>query len=145
MAARLPLVIVNGEIQQLQPGDNISEVDFSSMTNGESSAAMAVGDAVYLSATGEVKKGKANALATAEIFGFSRETPAAGAAGFYQTEGVMPGFAGLTPTATYYLSPTTFGLITVTAPTAVGQVVTRVGKAVSATELDIKIQRAVLL
>ena len=53
--------------------------------------------------------------------------------------------SGLTPGATYYLSPTIAGALTSTPPATVGQVVVSVGRALSTTVLDIEIAEPILL
>lgn len=149
MAARKPLVLVNGEIQQLQAGDSIAapvtEVDVISLTNGESSLAFALGEVGYISGADAAKKAKADAPATSDPIGFATGPIAAGSAGLFQSDGILIGMTGLTPGAIYYLSAATAGLITTVAPSATGQTVTRVGKAISATELEISIERPILL
>lgn len=144
MAVKKPLVIVAGEIQQLQAGDSIGETQLVSLTNSDA-AAFAIGEVAYIFAASSVKKARADALATMEAFYFAAAAIAPAAAGFFQSSGVLAGLAGLTAGATYYLSPTTAGLITLVAPTATGQYVIRVGKAVSATEFEIRIERPILL
>ena len=144
MAIRKPLVIVNGEVQQLQPGDSIGEVQLISITNGDA-AAFVIGEIAYIFGAGSVKKAKADALATMEAFYFATAGIAAAASGFFQSSGILAGLSGLTPGATYYLSPTTAGAMVTTAPTATGQFVVRLGKALSATEFEIRIERPILL
>lgn len=158
MAARKPLVIVAGRIQQLQAGDtldaSVSEVDVISRTNANAGA-LVIGHAVYVSASGSVDKAQADALATIEVLGLVRDASiAAGQPGNIQTDGVLVATTGqwdavtgqtggLTVGAVYYLSPTTAGQLTATAPTAVGQWVVRVGKALSETELEITIEEPI--
>ena len=160
MAARKPLVLVAGQIQQLQSGDTLdastTEVDVISMTNKEASPVV-IGAPVYVSGAGQVKKAKADAIGTAKVLGLM--TPAstnADAAGNVQTNGVLVATTtqwdavagttgGLTAGATYYLSKDTAGLLTETAPTAVGELVTKVGEALSTTELMINPEPPILL
>ena len=58
---------------------------------------------------------------------------------------MLSGLTGLTAGATYYLSAATAGAMTVTPPSTVGQYVVRLGKALSTTEFEIRIERPVLL
>lgn len=51
-------------------------------------------------------------------------------------EGTITGLSGLTPGARYYLSDTTPGAVTDTAPSATGAVIQYIGRAISATELS---------
>ena len=160
MAARKPLVIVNGRIRQIQAGDtldaSVSEVDVISQTNGNASA-IVIGTPVYTTVADTVDKAKADAYATSEVLGLVKDASiAAGASGMIQTDGVITAttgqwdavtgqVGGLTVGAIYFLSPTTAGQLTVTAPTAVGQLVARIGKAISTTELELTIEQPVEL
>lgn len=160
MALRKPLVIVNGQVQQLQAGDTldavINEVDVAQATNNEAGAVV-IGTAVYVDAAGTVKKAQANALLTSRILGLVQDiTIAASAVGNIQTDGVFVATTGqwdavagttggLTPGVHYFLDPTTAGLITATAPTTTGEVVVNLGLALSTTELDINNMQTVLL
>jgi len=73
MATRIPLVIVNGQIQQLQTGDGIvvpaAQYDNRVFTNAEASTALTAGMAVYISAASAAKRAQANAAATARVIG----------------------------------------------------------------------------
>lgn len=160
MATRKPLVIVNGRIRQLAAGDtldaSVNEVDVISQVNGNAGA-LVIGTPVYTSGSGEVDKAQANALATVDIIGLVRDASIATATpGNIQTDGVLAATTGqwdaitgqtggLTVGAIYYLSPTTAGQLTATAPSAVGHFVARVGKALSETELEITIEQSVEL
>lgn len=148
MASRKPLVLVNGEIQQLQAGDTlnapVTEVDLVTLTNGDAGNHV-IGDAVYISAADTAKKAKADAGSTSAAIGFATATITNGVTGSYQTSGVLAGLTGLTAGAIYYVSAATGGLITNTAPSTTGQYVIRVGVAISTTELNIDIERAILL
>ena len=161
MATRTPLVMVAGNIQQLQAGDTIvvaaSTYTSRSETNGEASVAVVIGAPVYSSAAGSVKRAQANALSTARVAGLGMDTSiAAAAAGNILTGGTLVATTaqwdavagttgGLAFGAVYYLDPTTAGKITSTAPTTVGQVVTEIGVALSTTELDVNVKTPVLL
>ncbi|HEY9697018.1 MAG TPA: hypothetical protein V6D10_07130 [Trichocoleus sp.] len=154
MALRKPLVMINGLPQQISSTDTLdatlAEVDQVSMTNGESSS-IVIGAPVYVSAANTVKKAQANALGTMDILGIVKDVSvaAAGSASI-QTDGqitatttqwdaVTGGTGGLTAGAVYYLSATTAGQMTVTAPTTSGQYVIRIGKALSTTIFDLSI------
>lgn len=148
MAVRKPLVLVNGEIQQLQAGDTLSgpvaEVDLINLTNSDAAAAV-LGEVFYIFGADSVKKAKADAAATAAAYYFAAAAISAGSTGTFQSDGVLGGLTGLTAGATYYLSAATAGAITVTAPSVVGQYVVRLGKALSTTEFQIRIEREILL
>lgn len=77
---------------------------------------------------------------TAEAFAGTNDTGLA----YVRNGATIPGFAGLTPGAVYYLS-TTAGDITVTPPSADAQNVYRIGTALSATELLFDPRHVVLL
>jgi len=148
MATRKPLVLVSGQIQQLQSGDTLSgpfaETEYVTLTNDDASS-HGIGDVVYIDAADGVKKAKADAAGTANAFGFATATIANAATGSYQSSGILAGLSGLTSGSTYYLSAATAGAMTTTAPTTVGQYVVRLGVAVSTTELKIAIQGPILL
>ncbi len=160
MAARKPLVIKDGQIQQIQSGDvldaAISEVDLVSLQN-ENAGSIVIGMPVYSSSAGQVDKAQANAVGTVEVIGLVSETSIATAAsGFIQTDGVLTATTGewdtvagttggLTAGAIYYLSKDTAGNLTETAPTTASEFVLRVGKALSTTEMEISITQPVKL
>jgi hypothetical protein len=160
MAARKPLVIVSGQVQQLQAGDtldaSVSEVDVVSKVN-DNAGSIVIGTPVYVKSNGNVDKGRANASGTVQLLGLVKDASiAAAATGIIQTDGVLTattgqwdavtgGSGGLTPGTVYYLDAATAGLLTTTAPTTVGQYVVRVGLATSTTEMDISIDPPILL
>jgi hypothetical protein len=148
MASRKPLVLVSGEIQQLQPGDTLSgpfgEVDTLTLTNGDA-APHALGDVVYISAADTGKKAKADATGTKDAIAFAMGAITNGTTGAYQTDGILSGLTGLVTGSVYYLSAATAGAMTVTAPSAAGQFVVRLGIAISTTELEIQIGRPITL
>lgn len=152
MAARRPLVIIDGRVQQLPAGDSVdaaaSEVDIIVLTNGGGVNAP-IGSPGYISASGAFQLARANALGTVEVIGLVRDTAiAAAAVGNIQTDGglvattaqwdVITGqTGGLTAGSTYFLSSATAGKLTTTAPTTSGEFVVRVGQATSTTSLEI--------
>jgi len=160
MALRKPLVIVNGRIRQMAAGDTldaiVSEVDVVTQTN-ENAGALIIGTPVYTSGSGEVDKAQANAVGTVDVLGLVRDASiATGQPGSIQTDGILTATTGqwdavtgqtggLTVGSIYYLSPTTAGQLTVTPPSAVGQFVARIGKAISETSLEITIEQSVEL
>ncbi|MDL2342436.1 MAG: hypothetical protein QFB87_05160 [Patescibacteria group bacterium] len=162
MALRLPLVLgADGLQQQLQSGDtisaSISTASVRSVTNGESAAAITFGMAVYASAADTVKRGQANAKATARIAGLVYDaTIAAAGVGNVAQSGILIGTTaqwdavagttgGLVFNTVYFLDPTTPGKITATPPTTVGQCVVTIGTAISTTELELQITQPILL
>lgn len=154
MALRKPLVLINGIPTQI-PGNDVldatlAEVDQINMSNGEAGA-IVIGTPTYISAANTVKKAQANASGTTDVLGLVRDTSVAAAAqASVQTDGqltatttqwdaVTGGTGGLTAGAVYYLSASTAGQLTATAPTTSGQFVIRIGKAISTTIMDIQI------
>ena len=160
MAQRKPLVMVNGQVQQLQSGDTLdavtTEVDLVSRTNNNAGS-IVIGAPVYPDGNGTVDEAQANASGTVQVLGLVQDTSiAAAASGYIITDGILTATTGqwdavagttggLTAGTVYYLDPSTAGMITATAPTTVGQYVVRLGVALSTTELEISIQQPVLL
>lgn len=162
MALRKPLVIVAGQIQQIQSGDVLDsavsgEVDVVSLENDTGAAALVIGAPVYVKSAGKVDNAQADAVATVEVLGLvAVATIAYQASGNIQTDGVLTATTGqwdaitgetggLTSGSVYYLDPDTAGKLTLTAPTTDGDFVVRVGKAVSTTVMEITILNAVKL
>lgn len=118
--------------------DNLesSESVENSYTAGENLAAR---DVVYISAADTVSKADADDDTKSQAIGFATATVLAAAAVVVKTDGVVPGFTGLTAGARYFLSATA-GTITVTAPTSSGHNVMQVGFAKSTTALQIRFQ-----
>ena len=156
MGAVKPLKIVNGMIQQMGSSDYIEGLESSnniSQTNGNASAAMVMGEAVYLASADTVLPAQANASGTSYVVGLIADASIAhGVTGGVMTAGVLVatvaqwdavitgGSTGLTPGSAYFLDPSTAGNITATAPTTGGQYVVFIGLALSTTELKIMTQ-----
>lgn len=161
MAQRIPLVIANGEIEQLQAGDDIiapiTGTINVSLTNDEAGA-IVIGAPVYMDAANGVKKAKANATGTSQVVGLVSQTSITNAvAGDIATSGVLT-FASTTQVdaiagttggfafgVRYYLDPSTAGMITSTAPTTAGQLVVEIGTALSTITFKVAIQKRILL
>jgi hypothetical protein len=120
MALRLPLVLVAGQIQQLQSADSISVPSVTAgvvlqQTNDESGA-IVICTPVYNDANDGVKKAKADASGTKDVIGLVRDaTISNGVAGSIQCDGVLSATTtqwdavfgtsgGLTKGTRYYLS-----------------------------------------
>lgn len=161
MATRKPLVLVAGEIQQLQAGDDIN-VPLSgaieiSLTNDEATPVV-IGSAVYSDAAAGFKKAKADASGTSNCIGLVNKSPsiANATAGPVATEGIVTlttaqwdavagTTGGLTFNTRYYVSAATGGLITATPPSAAGQYVQCVGIALSTVDLKLEVSERILL
>ncbi len=160
MSLRKPLVIVDGKIRQIAASDTvdaqISEVDVVNQENNNAGA-IVIGSPVYTDGAGTVDLAQADASATVEVLGLVRkDTIAAAASGAIQTDGILVAttaqwdtitgdVGGLTAGSVYYLDPDTPGKLTKTAPTAVGDFVVRIGKAISTTEMEITILQPIEL
>lgn len=158
MAIRLPLVIVNGQIQQLQSGDSLTDQSTQFQLTNDEATPVVCGSAVYSDAAGGFKKALANASTTAKVIGLVAVAPSItnGVAGAIalddvltlttaQWDAVTGGSGGLVFNTIYYLDPSTAGHITSTAPTTVGQYVVEIGRALSTTDMKINIKAGVLL
>jgi len=122
------------------------------VTNGEAFAELILGAPVYASAADTVMRAQANSFAAATLVGLCYDNAiAAGALGNIASSGVLVGIAaqwdavvtgasgGLAFGAMYFLDPANPGMLTSTPPTAAGQMITRVGTALSATELELSL------
>jgi hypothetical protein len=161
MANRIPLVLVNGQVQQLQSGDAISvpsaTYDGRTATNAESSAALTAGMPVYISGNSAVKRAQANAAGTAGVAGIWLDpSTAAAASGNYaaggvavcttaQWDAVTGATGGLTAGSLYFLDAATAGKLTTTAPSTAAQLVTLVGRALSTTDMEMLLELPILL
>lgn len=161
MTIRIPLVIVAGQVQQLQSGDSINvpttTTDIRSLTNGESATTVTIGQPVYISAASSFKRAQSNALSTSDLIGLVYDTSiAAAASGNVAVAGVMTATTGQWDTVTgasgglvfgtdYFVDPATPGKLTSTAPTTVGQVVVPVGTGLNTTDMELKFKTIVLL
>jgi hypothetical protein len=161
MAARKPLVLVSGQIQQLQSTDSLdapqSGGDIVLQTNDEAGSVV-IGTPVYNDAADGVKKAKADAAGTTKVLGLVRDASiTAAASGAIQINGILTATTGQWDTAfgtsggltfgtRYYLSSATAGLGTSSATSTVGQYVVELGIGVSTTELRLNGEfRAILL
>ncbi|GBU19361.1 hypothetical protein AwMethylo_35760 [Methylobacterium sp.] len=150
----------DGLPQQLQSGDAISvptnAPSLRPAINGES-VAIPFGTPVYASTGTGVKRGQANAKATAKIIGLVYDANvAAGATGSVAQGGILTGTTaqwdtvagttgGLAFGTYYFLDAANPGKLTATAPTTAGQVNVCVGSALSSTELEVDIELPILL
>lgn len=112
-----------------------------------------IGTPIYLKAGGNVDKAQANNAATKQVIGLCVQNALSGHSVQYFTEGKIEradwtpivGTPFLTRGALYYLNWETPGLLTGIAPTTSGNYVVAVGRAVTATTLDIEIQPSIKL
>lgn len=123
--------------------DNFDELYGATLTASE---AISAGHFVNIHASSGAKVRKANATDdTKPCDGYAPAAISNGASGEVYCPGKrITGLSGLTPGAVYYLD-TTGGQITATAPSGAGNLVQRVGVAVSATELFFSPQMGITL
>lgn len=151
MAVKKPLVLTNGQIEQLQSGDTLANPNTLSRTFDSATSA---GEAVYASGAGTVELAQADAQSTIRVAGLALEDVGTGNTGNLLADGVLTlnttqwdavtgQTGGLTPGSNYFLSEATAGALTVNAPST-GFVV-RVGHALSDTELEIEVQQPIKL
>jgi hypothetical protein len=158
MATRKPLVIVAGQVEQLQSGDSLDVHDTTMQLLNDEATPVVIGAPVYSDAAGGFKKARSNAVATSKVVGLVADSPSItnGASGSVATADVLTattaewdavtgGSGGLTFNTIYYLDPTTAGKMTSTAPTTVGQLVVQLGVALSTIDFKINIQQSILL
>lgn len=105
--------------------------------------ALTAGEVVYQSAPGVISLARADS--ELDVAGFVVADAAMGADVTIQYGGFLSGFSGLTPDGVLFLSEATAGLATHTAPTADGNAVIVLGRAVSATRIWVDIQPGILL
>lgn len=145
---RAPIVIgSNGLFQQNQLGDYVANVI--QRNNGSGSTAV-IGNPVYEHAANDARRAFASGYSTSKVIGICISTSVAnGSPMLIQTDGVVEatttqwdtvtgGSGGLTLNAIYYLG-TSVGTLTTTAPSAIGEVVAPIGKALSTTELLLEV------
>lgn len=156
MALKKPLVLdTAGHVRQIASDETLdatlSNPEVITLTNSDATS-MVIGNAAYAFGADAVKKARANAIGTAYVVALTKDASISSAAsGSYQTDQILTATTGewdavtgdsggLTTGSVYYLSATTAGGLTKTAPTAAGQYVVQVGIAISTTELLLKFQ-----
>lgn len=106
------------------------------------------GDALYMR-TSDGQVGKASAadgtIENALVVGFADAAAVSGGTVKVLVAGIKTMPSAVDPGDIYYLSPTTPGAITLTAPSTAGQAVTRVGEGATATDLSIQLEPPILL
>lgn len=158
MALKLPLVLTNGKIEQLQAGDqlNTSSLNFADdipLTNGDAWIANP-GAPAYISAASTFQIARANASGTAKAIGLVAAATNAGASGNVRKDGTLTlttgqwdtvtgQTGGLTAGADYFLSESASGQMTTTPPTT--GFVQKIGTALSTIDFEIQIGEAIKL
>jgi hypothetical protein len=148
MSVKKPLVITNGQVEQLQAGDRL---DLSRTVGKTNNTGATVNKATPVYVTGgNINLAQADAQSTTRVAGLLSEETADGDPCEVQTDGLFAAttaewdaitgdVGGLTEGADYWLDADTAGQLTATAPTADGDFVAPVGQALSATEMEIQI------
>lgn len=143
---RKPIVLVNGELQQIQSGDFVQSYDAIQQTNNEVGSLL-VGTPVYNDTDDTVKKAKADSAVTKDVIGlvFNGTIAPSGLGGVLlsgplkattgQWDAAFGTSGGLTKGARYFLSDATAGAGVSSAPSADGSYVVELGLAISTTEL----------
>lgn len=156
MAIKKPLVIgSNGEIEQLQAGDNIlagsTTQSFSAIN--ENAGAISQGQVVFVSSSGSVNLANNTAEATAKAIGVVEDASIASTtSGSILTDGAITvadwtaiaGAPTLTAGSVYFLDGVD-GNITTIPPILAGSYVVRIGTAISTTTLEVSISRPIKL
>lgn len=156
MATRKPLVEVDGEVQVLQPGDDIA-TGASAFTKTFTSTAV-IGQVLYSDGNTSVGLAQANADATSKVVGLAVAGVTAAASGSVQYAGVLTATTGewdavcgttggLTANTKYYLSDTGAGNMLEAGNLGgitQGEYVVEIGRALSTTELLIEPKRRIL-
>ena len=128
----------------------------SSSISLQADANITIGNVVYVSASGHCNLAQANSATTTLAIGFAGASITSGSSGNITVQGtvtlttaqwdaVAGTSGGLVFNTPYYVSATTAGNITATAPTTAGQYVTPVGIAISATTLLIILEPVIKL
>lgn len=152
MAVQKPLVIINGQVQQIPAGDTMSaaSAEVGVLSKVASSTTMVIGCPVYAASATQVEKAAANTSNSSRVIGLMQSvSTGVGVAGYVQIDGVLSATTGqwdaicgttggLTFNVAYYLSATA-GLLTSTAPAASGNYVKKIGIGLSTTEMMIQI------
>ncbi len=148
MAVRKPLVIVNGQVERLQPGDRL-DLSRSVTKNNNTGNTLVAGTPVIVNG-GNAVKAQANSQSNAKVAGFVAEDAADASPVEVQTEGILTltttawdnvtgQTGGLTEGATYYLSALAAGMLTTVSPDDHGDYVVGLGRALSTTEFEIEV------
>jgi len=105
--------------------------DVKNLPSGEN---LTAGDFVYVDSSGDVRKASGAAAGNPSI-GYVRDSVVSPANVNIYFEGVNASLAGLTTGDEYFLSDTTPGGVTNTAPVGANKIIQSIGNAISATEI----------
>lgn len=153
MAIKKPIVMTNGQLEQLQAGDSIDLGNTITKTNN-TGGALVIGTPVYVS-SGDAEPAQADAQGTIRVAGVVADISVADGnpvnilvdgkleATTTQWDAITGQTGGLTEGADYFLDEANPGQMKTTAPTT-GFVV-RLGHALSTTEFEVEIQQPIKL
>ena len=139
---------VNAQVTTLHDGEqkNLAEPGYTGVVRATAGQAIAALTPVYMASPTDSTRTQAAAYPTdasvafgamrTACVGFVYTATAQGAQAAIMTGGILPGFAALTPGASYWLDPASVGGMTQTKPTlSATPYVVRIGKALNATTL----------
>lgn len=142
-----------GLLRNLQAGEQLAASvafgDTRTAQNGEAATALTGGMPVYISSTSKILRAVASSVGTGKVAGLVYDAAiAASASGAYIVSGTLSQATalwdavtgqtgGLTPGQDYFVDPSTPGRLTTTPPTATGSVISKVGTAQSATDMEV--------
>jgi hypothetical protein len=150
MAIKKPIVLTNGELEQLQPGDRVQTVVVFNRQNANTGN-LVICTPIYASGAGQINKAQADSASTKNVLGLVADNDIAPSAnGAVQSDGIFEATTtqwdavtgdtdGLTVGSKYYLDDATAGQLTDTLPTTQGNYIVPIGIALSTTELEITI------
>ena len=123
------------------------------VNEAETDAAVVTGNPIYIKSNGHIDLAEANHPSTTHAVGFATTDTNPGLSASYVTEGQITrsdwttiiGTTNLTPGSIYFLSADDPGKMTATAPTAVGEFVVFLGRAISTEIFDIEINNPIRL
>lgn len=154
MAYKKPLVLTNGQIEQLQVGDLIDVRNTVLRTNNNEDPII-IGQPVYADSASAVDLAQADDQATVRVLGLVvTASVAATEQGEVMVDGILVATTaqwdavtgdsgGLVPGSNYFLSAANAGKLTKVAPST--GFVLRVGHALSTTEFEIEVQQPIKL
>jgi len=148
MAIRKPLVMNNGNIEQLQLGDRLAPVPNNTLLMNDETSLMQAGQPVMVDDLGNAKY----TIATNNkgVIAFCVEDTPPTELGIFQVDGILSlttsqwdnitgDTGGLRPGRMYFLDDNTISKITRVAPATVGHYIVRLGTAISKTDFTISI------
>ncbi|MCS6930560.1 MAG: hypothetical protein NZM43_13815, partial [Saprospiraceae bacterium] len=131
-AGKIPALDTNGKLHV-----SLLPTGFGTPTyTGTAGEALAAGDFVYIESNGNVRKADASAANAAKAaVGFVLSAVANGASATVYLEGNNDARSSLTVGALYFLSASSPGGVTTTAPTTAGHLVQALGRAINSTTI----------